>query len=103
HTGGAKSEQLVDVVEASLPLHLHPVAALDDEPRPHGGELALQRHRVESLANLALSVLVAFPSCPSRLSCPFCSNSPLDLTHRVAYLGEAPLLQVLVMQPRHTV
>src|SRR5689334_4971495 len=55
-TRQADGEQLVDVLEGRLTLDERPVAALDDQPRLHRGELALERRRVVALADFALDV-----------------------------------------------
>ena len=47
----------------ALPLHQRPVAALDDEPRLHRRELALQRRLAEALADFALDVFAWSVRC----------------------------------------
>ncbi len=65
HAGGAQRVQLVDVVEAPLPFHLRPVAALDDKSRFHRGELALERRFAVAPSDFALDVRVHFPAGPA--------------------------------------
>src|SRR6266542_2384162 len=41
--GHPERKQLIDIIERRLALHVRPAAALDDESRAHGRELALER------------------------------------------------------------
>src|SRR5206468_5881876 len=60
--GCAQRKELVDVFERALSLHLLPRSALDDAPRAHRPELALERNRAEAAANLAFGVLLRGPA-----------------------------------------
>src|SRR5947207_1809918 len=62
----AAPEEPVDGVEAPLPLRLRPVAALDDEPCFHGGELALERRLAEAFTDLALDSMSLVGSASRR-------------------------------------